>query len=100
MTGTSRAMIALAWLNRAARCLALSVTSVRFSRAVTRLLQYVMLFDGFRHPSHGTVKLESGEVTHAYSDMSQLPAELLCGPSPHRTFGSTSRMLTSIPICL
>src|SRR5687768_622955 len=57
-----------------------------------------MLFEGFLQPSQDTVKLESGEVTHAYSAMSQFPAEVLCGPSPNRTFGSTRRMVTSIPI--
>src|ERR671936_1241749 len=59
-----------------------------------------MLFEGLPHASHGTVKLESGDVTHAYSAMSKLPEERLSGPSPNRTFGGTSRMFTSMPIAL
>src|SRR6059036_3637943 len=56
-----------------------------------------MLFDGFPQASHGTTKLESGVVTHAYSAMSQLPAEVLSGPEPNRTFGGTRRIVRSMP---
>src|ERR671930_331843 len=59
-----------------------------------------MLFEGLPHASHGTVKLESGDVTHAYSAMSKLPEERLSGPEPNRTFGGTSRMFRSMPIAL
>src|ERR671937_1744097 len=100
MDGTSFAISASSWSNRPFRTFVFSVMSLRSRSLVTARLQYVMLLDGFLHPSHGTVKLESGDVTQAYSAMSQLPAEVLSGPEPNRTFGGTSRISRSIPIAL
>ena len=91
-------MMSFALLKSAARFTGSNVTSDWFRYFETVLLQYVMLLDGFPQASHGTVKLESGVVTHAYSAMSQFPAELLSGPEPNRTFGGTSRIVRSTPI--
>src|SRR5438105_3806780 len=94
MTGTYPDIRLSALFSRAARALALTIRSAWWSHLVIVRSQNVMWLESppfEAHSSHDEKPLGSGDVTHAYSAISQLPALTLLGPVPKSVFASGTR---------